>query len=142
MISNSCIFGSNVSTPVFSDQFSNTTGYNNHGLGLHVRNFCSGMIFRETPGFACYQPGGGVDNCAGSCESFDKSGSCTLHGLTRVPTTTPSQAPQQTYAPSTMMPSVVNTNSPSSKGPIKPTSDAARRSWSVLAVAWVLVLYC
>jgi len=115
-LSDSCFVGSTVSTPVFVDEFSNTTGWSNFGSNLIVSGFCVNSpwgIFRETPGFSCFQGASGIENCKGVCEPFD-SGTCILADLTRIPTNTPSQPPtmDQMYAP-VLTPSFEPTRTPS-----------------------------
>jgi hypothetical protein len=89
----SCIVGSTVSTPVFSDEYSIISAERNYGESLNVLDNCGGTspgILSENSGSMCFQG----EPCEGTCKPFDST-VCALSGLTRVPSMTPTLSPSR-----------------------------------------------
>jgi hypothetical protein len=132
-INNSCIIGSSASIPIFSDKFSNTMGVNNFGESLTALDFCggntanttsTGVIFRESAGFTCFQGSPELANCEGVCEPFDAN-ICTLpaNGLTHAPSAVPSRSPSRS-------PNDSSTLLPTTLPPLQPAPSNADNSAS------------
>lgn len=89
----SCIVGSTVSTPIFSDEYSISSAEKNYGESLSVLDHCGGTspgILSENSGSKCFEG----EPCEGTCKPFDST-ECALSGLTRVPSTTPTLSPSR-----------------------------------------------